>query len=103
MRDKDEGCISCGKPLGSKYDAGHFKSVGNYPELRFEENNVHAQCVHCNQYRGGNIHEYRKRLIDRVGLHVVEWLELNHEPKKYTLQEIKELKKEYRERIRGLK
>ena len=95
-RDKNEPCISCGKPLKGKFDAGHYKSVGSYPELRFEENNVHGQCVHCNQHKGGAIHEYRKGLIDRVGLHVVEWLELNHEPKKYTIEQIKELKEHYK-------
>jgi len=102
-RDKEQPCISCGKPLKGKFDAGHYRSVGSSPELRFEENNVHGQCVYCNQHLHGNLIEYRKHLIDRVGLHVVEWLELNHEPKKYTIQEIKELKTEYRERVRGLK
>lgn len=100
LRDKDEPCISCGKPKGGGEQAGHYRSVGGNPELRFDENNVHGQCIRCNMHLHGNLIEYRKGLIDRVGLHVVEWLELNHEPKKYTIEEIKELKKEYKQKIR---
>ena len=95
-RDKNEPCISCGKPNGGKEQAGHYRSVGSCPELRFEENNVFGQCIRCNMYEHGNLIEYRKGLVERVGLHVVEWLELNHDPKKYTIDEIKELKEHYK-------
>lgn len=102
LRDKDKPCISCGKHHKGQYHAGHYRSVGSCPELRFEENNVHKQCSVCNNHLSGNLIEYRKGLIDRVGLHVVEWLELNHEPKKYTLEEIKEMKQEYKQKIKEL-
>jgi len=67
MRDKDKPCISCDRPLSSKYDAGHFWSSGSYPNLRFHEDNVHGQCVHCNRDLHGNLLNYRTRLIDRIG------------------------------------
>ena len=35
MRDKNKNCISCDKKLIGKFDAGHFFSVGAYPNLRF--------------------------------------------------------------------
>jgi hypothetical protein len=53
LRDKDKGCISCGTPLLGKYDAGHYYSAGGNPELRFNTDNIHGQCVYCNQHRHG--------------------------------------------------
>jgi len=102
LRDKDYPCISCGKKLGAKYDAGHYRSAGGNPELRFEENNVHAQCVYCNQHLHGNLINYRLGLIDRYGLAVVDWLEINHEPKHYSIEELKKLKEYYKEQIKKL-
>ena len=51
LRDTGEPCISCGNPHPKKINAGHYKSVGSHPELRFEELNAHSQCEYCN--RGG--------------------------------------------------
>lgn len=102
LRDKDEPCISCGKKLGTKYDAGHYRSAGGNPELRFEENNVHAQCVYCNQHLHGNLINYRLGLINRYGLAVVDWLEIQHEPKHYSIDELKEMKEYYKEQIKKL-
>jgi len=102
LRDKDEPCISCGKKLGVKYDAGHYRSAGGSPELRFEENNVHAQCVYCNQHLHGNLINYRLGLINRYGLAVVDWLEIQHEPKHYSIDELKELKEYYKQKIKEL-
>jgi hypothetical protein len=65
-RDKDKNCISCNKKLVGKYDAGHFFSVGAYPNLRFNENNVFGQCVHCNRDKHGNVKEYDLRLQNRM-------------------------------------
>lgn len=102
LRDKEEPCISCSRPLGTKYDAGHYRSVGSCPELRFEENNVNAQCVYCNQHLHGNLINYRMGIIERFGLAVVDWLEINHEPKHYTIPELKEMKEYYKKKIKEL-
>lgn len=68
LRDIQKGCISCGRSLvGVKFDAGHFYSVGGNPALRFNENNVHGQCVHCNRDKHGNLLEYAERLPARIG------------------------------------
>ncbi|MFT0955766.1 recombination protein NinG, partial [Klebsiella pneumoniae] len=55
IRARDVGlpCISCGETNppdlhGGQWDCGHFKTVGAYPELRFEERNAHKQCKSCN-------------------------------------------------------
>ena len=86
LSDKDLPCISCLKPAsantflkGSGWDAGHYKSVGTSEELRFERLNCHKQCVSCNQYKSGNVVEYRINLIKRIGIEKVEWLEGPHE------------------------
>ena len=73
-RDKDEPCISCGK--FTTLECGHFYSAGHYPALRFDENNSAGQCKHCNQFLSGNLLEYRRGLINRKGVKVVEDLEI---------------------------
>lgn len=52
--DKDFQCISSGKPLNDKYDAGHFYSCGSNPSLRFNLLNIYAQSVYANQYLSGD-------------------------------------------------
>ncbi len=104
-QDKVAGlpCISCGK-FGNKMTAGHYKSVGAHPELRFEELNIHGQCWwNCNKNKSGNIIEYRKGLVKKIGLEKVEWLEGPHEPKNYTLDEIIEIKLRYRKKTKDLR
>ena len=103
LRDKDYPCISCGKDSGKAEQAGHYRSTGSCPELRFCEDNVHGQCIKCNMYLSGNLINYRLGLIERCGLALVDWLELNHEPKHYTINELIELKEKYKSKIRSLK
>jgi len=102
-RDKDLPCISCGRHHDGQYHAGHYKTVGAYPELRYEELNCHKQCAPCNNHLSGNILEYRKRLIERMGIDGVEWLEGPHEPKKYTKEDAREIKAKYLKLTRELK
>ncbi len=94
LRDADRPCISCGITYG-KWNAGHYRSVGSNPALRFEPLNNHKQCVQCNQSKSGNAIEYRIGLIARIGLEAVEWLEGAHQPKKYTIDELKSIKDKY--------
>ena len=77
LRDIKKPCISCGKPADpdEKRDAGHFKPAGSKPQLRFDEDNCHSQCVKCNRDEHGNIHGYRPRLILRIGIKRVERLD----------------------------
>jgi hypothetical protein len=82
LRDKGLPCISCDI---SDYDlrvsklqwaAGHYMAIGAAPQLRFNEDNIHKQCNrNCNRGKHGNLIEYRKRLIIRIGLERVEALE----------------------------
>lgn len=105
LRDYGKKCISCDRYLGSvKYDAGHFYSVGNYPALRFDEFNNNGQCVHCNQHRHGNLLEYDLRLPERIGQYEYDMLkDRRHNERHYTIEELKELKIYYKNKIKELK
>lgn len=104
LRDKDLPCISCGRYHQGQYHAGHYRSVGACPELRFNEDNTHKQCSACNNHLSGNILEYRLGLIEKIGLERVEFLERkDHPPLKLSVEEIKELIKVYRAKVRELK
>ena len=102
LRDEKDPCISCGRNHTGQYHAGHYRSVGAAPELRFDENNVHKQCAPCNNHKSGNAIEYRIALVKRIGLDKVEWLEGPHEAKKYTIEEIKEIKMKYKAKAKEL-
>ena len=101
LRDAGKPCISCDRPLTSKFDAGHFFSVGRYPNLRFCEDNVHGQCVHCNQHLHGNHLEYNERIQHRISsFNYVVLMNKRNDDLKLTLDEIKELIKVYKLKIK---
>lgn len=102
-RDRDLPCISCGRHHEGQYHAGHYRTVGANPELRFEELNCHKQCAPCNNHKSGDIVNYRINLVKRIGQDAVYWLEGPHEPKKYTADELRELAAYYRKKARELK
>ncbi len=64
--DFDKGCISCNHGTDKftrQAHAGHKKSVGSNPTLRYHLDNIHKQCSICNAQLGGNPHEYYKGLV----------------------------------------
>jgi hypothetical protein len=105
VRERDAAlpCISCGRHHQGKYDAGHYRTVGSNPALRFEPLNCHRQCSPCNTQLSGNIVNYRIALVKRIGAEAVDWLEGPHEPKKYTIEELKAMTADYRAKTRDLK
>jgi hypothetical protein len=102
LRDKHEPCISCGRYHEGQYQAGHYRTVKAAPELRFDEDNCHKQCVPCNHKLSGNIVGYRKRLINKIGTERVEILEGPHPARKYTTEELIELKEMYKQKYKAL-
>lgn len=83
LRDTDDygygNCISSGQ--GLKYgnemcQAGHFYSGGDFPSLEFHEHNVNLQGKSDNYFNGANLLQYRKNLINKIGIEAVEELEL---------------------------
>ena len=114
-RDKDQPCISCGAtnpPMtsGGQWDAGHFKSRGAFPELRFDEDNCHKQCKSCNGGSGKFAHKartvsamYEENLIARIGPERVARLNGPHPVPKLDRAELIELKATYRRKLKELK
>ena len=106
IRARDAGlpCISCGCPDGQgKRNACHYRPAGVNTALRFNEDNVHGGCERCNTYQSGNLVNYRIGLIKRIGIEKVEWLESNHEIKKWTIQELKEIEAHYKAKLKELR
>jgi hypothetical protein len=108
LRDQIAGhaCISSGKPLdwsGNAVDAGHYRSVGSAPHLRFDERNCHAQSKQDNRFLSGNAVDYRIGLIARIGLEAVDALEADQSVRKYTVDDLKAIKAHYRALARELK
>jgi hypothetical protein len=95
-RDANYPCISCNRWHTGQYHAGHYRSVGSAPHLRFNELNCHRQCSVCNNHLSGNQLEYRRGLIAKLGIKAVEQLEADQEPKHYTIEEIQAIKVKYK-------
>ena len=107
------GCMSCGRSQkevqgtdgwkpGGAWDGGHYMSKGARPELALEPLNIWLQCKSCNS--GSHYHarkgytvnaSFRTNLIERLGIHQVEWLEGKHEAKHYDIDELKAIKAKY--------
>ena len=107
-RDQAAGypCVSSGRPLdwsGNAVDAGHYRSTGAAPHLRFNEDNCHAQSKFDNQWRAGNVVDYRIKLIERIGLERVEALEADNRVHKWTRQELIDIRDKYRAKTKELK
>jgi hypothetical protein len=101
LRDKDEPCISCGKQIKGVKHASHYLSSGGHSFVRFHEDNIWKSCYKCNVMLSGNQIEYRKRLIEKIGVERVEWLESNGSNiKKWTLAELKEIQYIYKQKIK---
>ena len=103
-RDKNKACISCGTHrMDIQYCAGHYKTRGAHPELRFHPLNIHKQCNHyCNLQKSGNIEKYRPELIKKIGISQVEWLESKHEPQNLSVEDLQDIRQYYIEQLKSL-
>lgn len=95
-------CISCGVTDSSAWQAGHYVSVGANGTLRFNEDNIHKQCIQCNMFKGSNATAYRIGLIEKIGLERVEALEAWHTPIKMTRAACEELETYFRLKLKQL-
>lgn len=107
IRDEGKPCICCGAAMdrftvGGGIDAGHYRSVGSAPHLRFDEENCHSQSKKCNRYGAGRAVDYRKGLIQRLGLAVVERIESDQSLKHYTIPELIAIRDTYRAKAKEL-
>ena len=107
LRDEVNGykCISCGKELRKgNTDAGHYYSAGGHYNVRFHEDNVHAQCSRpCNKDKAGDLLNYTKGLKKRVGEErFLALRDIAQDERKYTREELREIIKEYKLKIKDL-
>ena len=74
-RDQDQPCINCGSY--SKLQAGHYFAAGKHNNLRFDEDNVHGECLKCNYFDSqSHAHKYRVNLIKKIGQERFDRLEM---------------------------
>jgi len=71
LRDSDDDsfvCISCNQHKRlTQLHAGHFYPAHNNNSVRFDEDNVHSQCIKCNTYLHGNLANYKDNLFKKIG------------------------------------
>jgi len=102
LRDKGQVCISCQKPP-LKRNCGHFFNANNHWNVRFDERNCHLQCEHCNTYLSGNLIEYQRNLIHKIGIESYHELEAEaRKTRKFTKDELKEIIIEYKQKVKKL-
>ena len=109
IRARDAGlpCICCGEMAksssltGGEWDAGHYRSRGAASHLRYHPDNASAQRKRCNR-RAFDVASYRANLIARIGLERVEALEQDNRTHKWTRDELREIRDDYRRKLRKL-
>lgn len=102
-RDRHQPCISCGRYHDGQYHAGHFRTTGANPELRFNEDNCHRQCAPCNNHLSGNLVAYQPALIAKIGQARFDALMGPHELPKWKRDDYIRIRDEYRAKLKELK
>ena len=104
-RDRGKPCICCGRSQGDikhggAVDAGHYRSRGSAPGLKFNLFNCHSQLAYCNRYLSGNAVGYRAGLIERIGLERVERLERDNSPRRFDAEYLDRVKRIFTKRAK---
>lgn len=96
-------CVSCGVFKDySQLDAGHFINR-KWRATRWDERNVHIQCISCNRFSEGNAAGYALYMLDRFGRSEVEYLHaLSRETARFSDSEGELLIKEYKQKLKEL-
>lgn len=103
LRDFGKNCITCETKLTGKFDAGHYYP-STHKNTTFSELNVWGQCVGCNQHKSGNLIQYQINLNKIIGGEEMFKLHADaHVVKKWTRDELQEIEKLYKEKIKQLK
>lgn len=107
-RDIGKPCISCGSPYSGQEDAGHFYSGGKFSSIKFDEDNIHSQCIQCNRFKEGMHEDYRLGLINRFGKEFVDKLDQKAEQYKqsnfkWNRQMLIEIKEYYKQKLKEWK
>ena len=89
-------CFTCGarKPI-DQLQAGHFVSR-SHNILRYDEQNVHAQCIKCNMFLAGNMVNYAIKMQELYGDDILKKLRKKSlEIKQFTVKELEDLIDKY--------
>ena len=95
LRDAGLSCVSCPAPWAPDFQAGHYRSRGAAKHLALDPRNIHGQCIQCNLHKHSNAVEYRIRLVERVGLVLVEAIESDNTTRHYSAADLQAIKAEY--------
>jgi len=99
VRDVDKPCVSSGRTKSAQWQAGHFRP-GTQSMTRYDEANIHKQSIDDNYWRSGNVSKYEEELVRRVGQSEVDRIKASTAVKKWTIEELREIRDEYRQRLR---
>jgi Bacteriophage Lambda NinG protein len=102
VRDHGQVCISCQRHHNGQYHAGHYRSVGAMPSLRFNTSNIYRQCSACNNHLSGNLIAYRVNLIAKIGPERVAWLEADHPIRSFDIVYLRRVKRIFTRRTKHL-
>ena len=102
LRDAKGGsakCISCRRAVrygDSNCNAGHYKTVGARSDLRFNEDNIHAQCAQCNVFNNSHSsisvgERYTRKLIKKIGQERVDALNIRTK-QDYSIEGLKKIR-----------
>jgi hypothetical protein len=108
LRDKGKPCVSCGQPWNKEHQAGHFYKAELYSNLKYDEFNIHNQCVGCNIHKNGNEQKYRERILlristdelDRLDRDAAEYKVMNF---KWDRENLKQIRDYYKKKLKDLK
>lgn len=107
LRDAGKPCICCRKPFepqkpGGSMDAGHYLARSIAPQHRFNPDNIFGQRKNCNRPGGTTRAAFRAGVIERIGIERLEALEADNTVHKWTREEVRAIRDEYRAKARDL-
>ena len=108
IRERDHAlpCMACGEFYGGNaltgggYDAGHYRSRGSAPAMRFHLLNIWRVCTRCNRELSGNIVEMRKNMVLRLGEDRVQGIEHDNRSPRYSVDDLKRIKRIFSRRAK---
>lgn len=113
LLDQGKTCPTCDKPLiDGQYDAGHVRTRAACPELALDTRAIFGQCRSCNgsgtlRKRTRKTQEsvsdaYKQWILREKGQEYHDWLYGPHELKRYTIDQLKAMRKEFAAESRRL-
>ena len=95
-------CYTCGKRKHWKeVDAGHFQSRAKF-STRWDDQNVKAQCKHCNMTNGGQQYQFGLMLDQEYGEGMAEKVLIrSNQMVKYSLPDLRIMIDAYKAKVKS--